>query len=30
MATESCEMFEGVFGDEVLSHVPVPEWFEVI
>jgi len=29
MATESCEMFESVFGDEVLSHMPVPEWFEV-
>lgn len=29
MATETHEMFENVYGNEVLSHMPVPEWFEV-
>jgi hypothetical protein len=29
MATESHEMFKSVFGNEVLSHMPAPEWFEV-
>jgi len=29
MVTESHEMFESVFGNEILLHMRVPEWFEV-